>query len=167
MKTSGLWGKTTPEVLARWRVPLGFLSAIFAYWLARSTWRSITIGLTIAAAGELVRIWASGHLDKAREITRSGPYRYVSHPLYFGSCIMGVGFAIAANALLPALIVGAYFALTIPAAMITETRAISNLQAGVERPFSVARVMANREYRAIAGFVIGAGLLILRMTFRR
>ena len=153
--------------LARWRVALGFLSAIFAYWFARSTWTSIAIGLSISAVGELVRIWASGHLDKAREVTRSGPYKYVSHPLYLGSCIMGVGFAIAAAALIPAIIVGVYLALTIPAAMITETRAIANLESGVERPFSVARVMTNREYRAVAGFVIGAGLLILRMTLRQ
>ena len=153
--------------LARWRVALGFLSAIFAYWFARSTWTSIAVGLSVSAVGEIVRIWASGHLDKAREVTRSGPYKYVSHPLYLGSCIMGVGFAIAAAALIPAIVVGVYLALTIPAAMITETRAIANLESGVERPFSVARVMTNREYRAIAGFVIGAGLLILRMTLRQ
>ena len=152
--------------LARWRVALGFLSAIFAYGFARSTWRSIAIGLSIAAAGELIRIWASGHLDKAREITRSGPYRYISHPLYFGSCVMGVGFAIATAAILPAVIVAVYLALTIPSAMITETRAIANLQSGVERPFSVARVIANREYRAIGGFLIGGALLILRMKLR-
>ena len=161
--------KTTPGVfrfLARWRVALGFLAAIFAYWFARSTPRSLAIGLSIAAVGELIRIWASGHLDKAREITKSGPYRYLSHPLYFGSCIMGVGFAVAAAALIPAVIVGAYFALTIPAAMVTETRAIANLQSGVERPFSMARVMANREYRAVAGFLLGAALLVLRMKLK-
>lgn len=152
--------------LARWRVALGFLSAIFAYWLARSTWRSITIGLGVALIGELVRVWASGHLDKAREVTRSGPYRFVRHPLYFGSCIMGVGFAIATAALIPALIVFVYLALTIPSAMITEETAIADLQPGVARPFSFARVRANREYRAIAGFVLGAGLLILRMQLR-
>lgn len=165
-----LRGKTPPEVvswLARRRVALGFLSAIFAYWLARSTWRSIAIGLGVAALGELVRIWASGHLDKAREITTSGPYRYLSHPLYVGSCIMGAGFAIAAAAIVPALIVFAYLALTVPSAMITEEAAIGNLQPGVERPFSFDRVAANREYRAIAGFAIGALLLVLRMALVR
>jgi len=154
---------TLTRWLARWRVALGFLSAIFAYWFARSTWRSVEIGLSVAAVGELVRIWASGHLDKAREITRSGPYRYISHPLYFGSCIMGVGFAIATNAIVPAIIVFAYLALTIPSAMMTEEAAIVNLRPGEPRSFSVSRVLKNREYRAIAGFAIGAGLLILRM----
>ena len=152
--------------LARWRVALGFLSAIFAYWFAQSTWRSIAIGLSVAAVGELVRIWAAGHLDKAREITRSGPYRYVSHPLYFGSCIMGAGFAIATAAVVPAVIVAVYLALTIPSAMITEEAAIGNLQPGQPRSFNFDRVMANREYRAVAGFVLGAALLVLRMKLR-
>jgi protein-S-isoprenylcysteine O-methyltransferase Ste14 len=152
--------------LARWRVALGFLSAIFAYWFARSTWRSIAIGLSVAAVGELLRIWAAGHLDKAREITRSGPYRYVSHPLYFGSCVMGMGFPIATAAVVPAVIVAVYLALTIPSAMITEEAAIGNLQPGQPRSFSVDRVMKNREYRAVAGFLLGAGLLILRMKLR-
>ena len=152
--------------LARRRVALGFLAAIFAYWFAHSTWRSIAIGLSVAAVGELVRLWAAGHLDKAREITKSGPYRYVSHPLYFGSCIMGVGFAIATWAIVPAAIVAVYLALTIPSAMITEERAIVNLQPGAPRSFSVDRVMANREYRAVAGFFLGAALLILRMILR-
>src|SRR5438477_2742505 len=80
--------------LARRRVALGFLCAIVAYWLARPTTRSLAIGLAIAAPGELLRMWASGHLDKARELTRTGPYRYVGHPLYLGSFIMRAGFAV-------------------------------------------------------------------------
>lgn len=152
--------------LARWRVALGFLSAIFAYWFARSTWTSIEIGLSVAAVGELIRIWASGHLEKAREITRSGPYRFISHPLYFGSCVMGVGFAVATAAIVPAAVVFVYLALTIPSAMVTEEAAIGNLPAGVERAFSFDRVMRNREYRAIGGFILGAVLLIVRMQLR-
>ena len=41
--------------------------------------------MSIAAVGELLRIWAAGHIEKGREITRSGPYRFVRHPLYLGS----------------------------------------------------------------------------------
>jgi hypothetical protein len=37
------------------------------------TWRA---GLFVALAGEAsLRIWAAGHLEKSREVTRSGPYR--------------------------------------------------------------------------------------------
>jgi hypothetical protein len=38
------------------------------------TRRSVTIGLPIALVGQLLRIWAAGHLEKSREVTRSGPY---------------------------------------------------------------------------------------------
>ena len=41
-----------------------------------------------------MRVWAAGHLLKAREVTRSGPYRFVAHPLYLGSSLIGVGLAI-------------------------------------------------------------------------
>ena len=53
-------------------------------WLAQPTPRSLLIGGAIAVAGELLRIWAAGHLEKGREVTRSGPYRLTRHPLYLG-----------------------------------------------------------------------------------
>ena len=49
-------------------------------------------GGAIATAGELLRIWAAGHIEKGREITRSGPYGFVRHPLYLGSTGIGLGF---------------------------------------------------------------------------
>jgi protein-S-isoprenylcysteine O-methyltransferase Ste14 len=161
--------------IARLRVPLGFLCAILAYWLAQPTSQSIVIGMSIAACGELLRIWASGHLDKGREVTRSGPYRFVRHPLYVGSAIMGIGFIVAARSWPTGLIVGAYLALTLSAAARTEEAALSSRfpdeysayregrTAPVERSFSLARVAANREYRAVAGFALAIGLLVLRI----
>ena len=44
-------------------------------YLARPTPRSLAIGGAIALVGEMVRIWAAGHLEKGREVTQSGPYR--------------------------------------------------------------------------------------------
>ena len=38
--------------------------------------------------GVAVRIWGSGNLRKNREITRTGVYRMVRHPLYLGSLAM-------------------------------------------------------------------------------
>ena len=82
--------------------------------------RSIALGMSIAAVGELLRIWAAGHLNKSREVTASGPYRWVAHPLYLGSSIMGAGLAVAcANALVAGLI-ALYLALTLSAAMRSE-----------------------------------------------
>ena len=65
-------------------------------------------------------MWAAGHLEKSKEVTRSGPYRFTRHPLYLGSSLIGIGFAIAANHLVVAIIVVAYLLLTLTAAMRSE-----------------------------------------------
>ena len=164
--------------LARLRVPLGFVTAGVAFWFAQPTPEWIVRGMSIAALGEAVRIWAAGHIEKGREITRSGPYRYVRHPLYLGSAIMAVGFAIAANDLAVALVVAAYVALTVGAAMKIEEAVLDERFTGeysayregrarpVERPFSLARVWRNREHRAVIGLIAAVGLLYLRWYLR-
>ena len=70
--------------LARWRVFLGFVFAAICLWLATPTARSLALGSVISLIGELLRIWAAGHLEKSKEVTRSGPYRFTRHPLYLG-----------------------------------------------------------------------------------
>ena len=79
------------RLLARLRVSLGFVCAVLVWILAEPTGPTLLVGTAIAAVGELIRIWAAGHLNKAREVTASGPYRWVAHPLYIGSSVMGVG----------------------------------------------------------------------------
>ena len=164
------------ELLARVRVPLGFVCAAVAYWFAAPTRSSLTAGMAIAAVGELCRIWASGHIEKGREITRSGPYRFVRHPLYLGSAIMGAGFMLAARSWIAAGVAVAYLGLTLLAAMRTEEAALDARFPGeyaayregrapmVPRPFSLARVIANREHRAVAGLLLAALLLALRLS---
>ena len=63
--------------------------------LAQPTGRSLLVGMSIAACGEAIRDLGGGSLRKSREVTVSGPYRWVAHPLYVGSSVMGVGLAIA------------------------------------------------------------------------
>ena len=166
------------KLLQRKRVALGFLCAAIALVLARPTPFSIVAGLLVALPGELLRFWAAGHITKGREVTRSGPYQLVRHPLYLGSTVMGIGFAVATNGLAPALLSLAYLAITIPAAMRAEEAELvaqfgreydayrAGQTASVDRTFSIARVIANQEHRTIAGFVLGMGLLIARMFIR-
>src|ERR1700681_1619062 len=99
--------------LARRRVTLGFVCGAVVLWLARPTLHSLAAGGAIAVAGEAFRVWAAGHLEKGREVTRSGPYRLTRHPLYLGSSIIGVGIAIAAARLSVAALVTTYLATTI------------------------------------------------------
>jgi protein-S-isoprenylcysteine O-methyltransferase Ste14 len=163
------------RTLARWRVPLGFVAAAVVFVLARPSWRSWAIGLAIALAGAAVRVRAAGHLEKSREITRSGPYRFVRHPLYAGSALLGIGFAVAAHTLLVGIIAVVYLGVTLTAAIRTEEAfldqkfegAYSTYRAGraepVRRRFTWARVRANREYRALAGLAAAFALLVLKM----
>ena len=157
--------------IARLRVTIGFIAGIAALWLAQPTVLSLALGTTVAAIGEAVRVWAAGHLEKGREVTRSGPYALTRHPLYLGSSLIGIGLAFASASLVVAVLVVAYLAITLTAAIRTEEAHLTDkfgaaypaYRAGrgaVERRyFSFARAMRNREYRAILGLLFVMGVL--------
>ena len=85
------------RVARRIRVPLGFAFALLYFWLARPTWRSIALGAVLILPGLLVRALASGHVRKNEALATSGPYAYTRNPLYLGSLLIGIGFAVAAR----------------------------------------------------------------------
>jgi protein-S-isoprenylcysteine O-methyltransferase Ste14 len=164
--------------LARARVPLGFACGILVLWLARPTQAAFAIGLPIAALGEALRVWAAGHLEKSREVTTSGPYRWMRHPLYVGSSVMGVGLAIASGSVPVAALVVLYLAATIGAAVRTEEAYLRQLFGGdydayragrlagsVRRQFSLERALRNKEYRAVIGMLVTIALLAAKMLF--
>jgi protein-S-isoprenylcysteine O-methyltransferase Ste14 len=165
------------ELFARFRVALGFLCGVAVFWLAAPTRSSIAAGLPVAMAGEGIRIWAAGHLNKSREVTRSGPYRFVAHPLYLGSSVIGVGLAIASHSLPVAAIIAAYLTITLTAAIRSEEAFLRRIfrdayeeyrHTGIvdrERPFSLSRALANREYRAVAGAAVALLLLVWKATY--
>lgn len=164
--------------LARRRVALGFLCGIAALVLARPTRGSLLTGAVIAAAGEAIRIWAAGHLEKSREVTTSGPYRFTRHPLYAGSAVITLGFVIASRSWLAALVAAIYLALTYTAAIRREEAFLTaefgaaypdyraGRLGGVARTFSVERAMRNREYRAVAGILAAIAVLAVKMVIR-
>src|SRR5205085_4267862 len=106
--------------LARLRVPLGFVAGALVLWLAQPTAVTLASGAAIAMGGECLRVWASGHLNKAREVTVSGPYRWFAHPLYVGSSVIGVGLAIACASVADAVLIAAYLIVTLTAAVSSE-----------------------------------------------
>jgi protein-S-isoprenylcysteine O-methyltransferase Ste14 len=55
------------------------------------------VGLPIAVAGALVRLYASGFIVKNQELATDGPYRFVRHPLYTGNILLVTGFALAGS----------------------------------------------------------------------
>lgn len=52
-------------------------------------------GGIIALVGTLIRLWASGHVMKNKELATDGPYAYVRHPLYVGNILILLGFSMA------------------------------------------------------------------------
>ena len=106
--------------IARRRVTLGFVSSAIALWLARPGPRSLAAGAAVAIVGEAVRVWAAGHLEKGREVTASGPYAFMRHPLYLGSTLIGIGLAVASASAIVAALVIAYLGITLTAAVRTE-----------------------------------------------
>ena len=165
------------DYLARRRVTLGFVVAAAALILARPTWRSWTEGLVAAFVGEGIRIWAAGHLQKGREVTTSGPYRWTRHPLYVGSSLIAIGVLLAARSPVLAAVASVYLVATLTAAISSEEAHLREkfgdaydryVRAEVTHPqrgFSVERVMQNREYRAVGGVLAGFLILALKVAF--
>ena len=167
--------------LARLRVTLGFVFGTLVLWLAEPTSATIARGAAIAGGGEALRIWAAGHLNKSREVTSSGPYRWLAHPLYVGSAIMGAGLAVASGSVVAAVLIAAYLGATLTAAVKSEEAFLRRTfgdgydryrragAAGIvdePRRFSLAQAIANREHRAVVGLALAVLLLTLKATYR-
>jgi protein-S-isoprenylcysteine O-methyltransferase Ste14 len=165
------------QSIARWRVTLGFVLAAVVLWLAQPTTTTLPVGAIVSLVGETIRIWAAGHVEKSREVTRSGPYQFTRHPLYVGSSIIGVGIAVASASVTVAALVIGYLATTITAAIRAEEGHLREKFGGeydayaaraappMIRAFSAQRAIANREHHTVAGLLIALLLLALKVGY--
>lgn len=85
------WGRVAKRI----RVPLGFIFAAFFLWRAQPLWWSLAAGSLVALCGVWIRAISSGHVKKNEELATTGPYAYTRNPLYFGSIVIAMGFALA------------------------------------------------------------------------
>jgi len=171
--------------LVRLRVPVGFVAGLAYLLLARPRLDRVLLGLPLVVIGEALRLVASGCLVKSRQLTTSGPYRFVRHPLYLGSAILLLGFAIAGGHLGLGLGLGSLFALVYAPVARREERVLEErfgaeyelwrhrvpallpwpgrvYPARVEGAFSWGSVRRHREYRAVAGEILLVGFLLWR-----
>lgn len=103
------------RIARRIRVPLGFAFAALYLWLAHPTVASLLTGTLVALPGLLLRALASGHVKKNEELTVTGPYSFTRNPLYLGSLILAIGFAIASrNWIIAVVIVALFFFIYLP-----------------------------------------------------
>ena len=174
------------RVARRIRVPLGFVFAVLYFWLARPTWRFLALGSVLIVAGLLIRALASGHVRKNEALATSGPYAYTRNPLYLGSLLIGIGFAVASRSWwVGALLVVMFFAIYVPVIRGEEKflrerfpefaeyaqrvpRMLPRLapRSGDDGGrFSMELYLKHREWNALLGSVLLAGALILKMKF--
>ncbi|MFQ5745090.1 MAG: methyltransferase family protein, partial [Acidobacteriota bacterium] len=84
----------------------------------------LLVGGAMVLAGQLLRLWAAGHIRRNVTLACTGPYRIVRHPLYVGSLLMGTGLALAVENTYWWLLtfVGLYVAFYWPAMHVEELR---------------------------------------------
>jgi protein-S-isoprenylcysteine O-methyltransferase Ste14 len=177
------------RVARRIRVPLGFAFAVFYVWLARPTWRSLVLGTVLILPGLVVRALASGHVRKNEALATSGPYAYTRNPLYLGSLLIGIGFAVTARSWwVGALLVVMFFAIYLPVIREEEKflrqkfpefeeysrlvpRMLPRLAASgspnAAGVFSIELYMKHREWNALLGSLLLLGAVIIKMIFSR
>ena len=173
------------RIARRIRVPLGFVFAVVYLWLASPTVTTIAGGSIIVAAGLAVRAIASGQLRKNEELAITGPYSYVRNPLYLGSILIGVGFAVAAQSVWIWVLLLIFFTLIyIPVIRSEETflrSAFPDFESYSRRVprlvprwsgesltanFSRKLYLKHREYNALIGAVLMMVAITVKMLMR-
>lgn len=175
------------EAARKVRLPLGFVLGALFLFFAHPTPLSLATGGAVAFVGILVRAWASGHITKNERLAVTGPYAHTRNPLYFGSFLIGAGFAMVAHwALL--LVVVAFWVLVYAPTMEREKANISgrfpeayaryseNVPAFVPRvtpwreessddgAFSLDLYMRHGEWKALLTYLAVMAWLALRMS---
>lgn len=93
------------KLFLRARIPASILMGVAILLLAHPSLESFFTGLAVIIFGEMLRIWASGHIHKSAEVTTTGPYALVRHPLYLGHLLVAIGFCLVADSMLALIIV--------------------------------------------------------------
>jgi hypothetical protein len=138
----------------------------------------------------VIRAQASGHVRKNEALAMSGPYAHTRNPLYLGSLLMGIGFALSARSWwVGTALIAMFFAIYVPVIRSEEVflrerfpefkayaqavpRMIPRFTPAFRGQadgggFSMDLYLKHREYNALLGAVAMTAGLILKMTFFR
>lgn len=137
-----LWGKAGPMDL--------FGPDASPYWL-------VPVSLAVAGAG--ARMWGAGNLAKNKEVTRTGIYCMVRHPLYLGNCLIYLAFLVTMDGpLVGVLLFSVLYALHYPPMVQEEARLAREYPQAAEAaqgtPRLVPNVLRMREAIATDSFCI-------------
>ncbi len=170
--------------LSRIRVRSGYTAGALALYFAEPTRDSLMAGGALAIFGELIRLWASGHIQKTLRLATGGPYAHTRNPLYLGSVLMALGLLVAARHPISVVAGLAYLIVFYPVIIEEEAKFLRGkfpdhyrgwakqvpiffprLTPGGPREskFEPGRLLANREWRSVLGLMLLAAFMMWRL----
>jgi protein-S-isoprenylcysteine O-methyltransferase Ste14 len=157
-------------MIQRLRVPLGFVIAGVVLYLAKPSGVSILLGLPVALIGAIFRALAASVIRKDASLATHGPYAWTRNPLYFGSFLIGAGFAIMSGSWIAAALIVLPSFVIYPTVIKREEAHLARLfpqefrdystrvprffprLGAVQGELSFGRYWSNREYNTALGF---------------
>jgi protein-S-isoprenylcysteine O-methyltransferase Ste14 len=177
--------KPYADTVARLRVVCGFVLVAAFAWFSAPTLDSLCLGLPISVVGLLLRAWAAGHLAKNERLATGGPYAYTRNPLYLGTLLVATGLVVSSRSVGLTVLFGAVFILVYLPVIELEEQHLRKIFAEYAayagrvprfrpcrprsrntEPFQFSLYVRNQEYQALAGFILGAVLLIWKAWHR-
>jgi len=176
--------KRYAAIVARLRVPSGFLIVAAFAWFSAPTPRSLTVGFAVSLLGLMLRAWAAGCLAKNQQLATSGPYAYTRNPLYLGTLLVAAGLVVASRSVMLGVLFAAFFLLVYLPVIQREEQHLRQLfpeyadyaaavpafwprfrQHPARDPhgFRWPLYLKNQEYQAAAGFAAGVLFLVWKV----
>jgi protein-S-isoprenylcysteine O-methyltransferase Ste14 len=173
--------KAYADLVARLRVPTGFLIVFVFAWFSRPTVESMLWGVPVSLLGLALRAWAAGCLAKNQQLATGGPYAYTRNPLYVGTLLVAAGLAISArNSWLAALFAAVFLFVYLPVIQNEEQhlrKLFSEYASYAERVpallpkftksgtggFRWSLYVKNQEYQAALGLLLGFLFLLWKL----
>jgi len=174
---------TTRQIRLRW----AWLAAPVFLLLATPTPGTLAAGAVLAALGAALRAWAAGTIIKNAVLTTTGPYAHTRNPLYLGSFLIGLGLAVAGARLDVLVVYLVAYAVVYGRAMRSEAVALERRFGDAYRVYAqnvplflprlrpyraddrarshffIDRYLAQREYQAPLGILLGFLGLVAKM----
>ncbi|HJZ98669.1 MAG TPA: isoprenylcysteine carboxylmethyltransferase family protein [Candidatus Solibacter sp.] len=173
--------KAYADLVARLRVPSGFLIVFVFAWFSRPTVESMLWGVPVSLLGLALRAWAAGCLAKNQQLATGGPYAYTRNPLYVGTLLVAAGLAISARNIWLAALFAAVFLFVYLPVIQNEAQHLRKLfpeyASYAERVpallpkftksgtggFRWSLYVKNQEYQAALGFLLGLLFLLWKL----
>jgi len=174
--------KPYADLVARLRVPSGFLLAALFLWLSQPTSGSLIAGIPVSVLGLAIRAWAAGNLAKNERLASTGPYAHIRNPLYVGTLLVAAGLVIAAREPVLVAVFGAVFVFVyLPVIELEEQHLRSlfpeyaayaqqvpmlfpKLTGAAGGHFQWRLYRRNQEYNALAGYLAGIAYLLWKAS---